>query len=110
MGYCGLKVQPFEVFRDAYIFAGANIWNWQLRSIVNNLNREYPGSSLNAILNCVHRDGWRATVYSPRMDDVCFINVGNGDVSDVSDSTYYSESDGGDSDTDSDEFQSVRMQ
>lgn len=107
MGYCGLRVQPFEVFRDAYIFAGGYSWNWQLRSIMERL--EQDTIRINTALRYLHTIGWRATVFQPRMDDVCFINVGrHDDVSDVSDSST-SGSDASDSESDTSDEEIERM-
>lgn len=75
MGYYGVKVQPFEVFRDAYVFAGGYSYNWQLRRLVD----RYARDSLDAVLIDLYRVGWRATVFAPRINDVCFTYTGYDD-------------------------------
>lgn len=82
MGYYGLKVQPFDVFRDAYVFAGGYSYNWQLRRLVS----RYMHDQVDEVLQRLYRVGWRATVYYPRVDDVCFTYTGYDEDSDTDDS------------------------
>lgn len=82
MGYYGVKVQPYEVFRTAYIYAGSYVWNWQLRRLVEREDHLL----LDEVLGRLYRIGWRATVYPPRFDDVCFTYTGYDEESDSDDS------------------------
>lgn len=83
MGYPGLKVQPFEIFRDAYYYAGGYAHNWMLRRIVT----RYMHDQIDQVLLRLYELGWRATCWD--FDSIHFANgyaddEPDSDVSDVS--------------------------
>lgn len=56
MGYFGIMVQPFEVFRDAYYVAGGYHCNWVVKRIVIKSGE----ARIDPVLMRMHGSGWRA--------------------------------------------------
>lgn len=58
MGYFGVMVQPFDVFRDAYYVAGGYPHNWVVKRIV--VKSGEP--RIDPVLMRMHGAGWRAII------------------------------------------------
>jgi len=58
MGFFGILVQPFDVFRDAYLYGGGYPHNWHLRRIVE----RYILDPVDNVLLRLYEFGWRTII------------------------------------------------